>query len=423
MREMKDSGVAWIGETPKEWQVRKIKNYYMLETGFTPDSKNEDFYSVNGEGFDWVTIGDLTTSKFIPKSTKKQISKLYFESFNPKFVEKGSLLYSFKLSVGQTAFTDRNIFTNEAIASFKNSECVNLDFLYYSSVLIEENSNYNIYGARILNQDLIKNAPIVFPPLIEQQKIASLLDTKCSQVDALISNTEKQIEKLKAYKQSLITEVVTKGLDPSVPMKDSGVEWIGETAAHYKTVPIKSLFSIKKDIIGREPDTVISITQKGLKKKDVNENSGQMANSYANYQIVNIGDFAMNHMDLLTGGVGIAEFEGVTSPDYRVFTIRNTENVSKYFLYVFETYYRNKIFYAFGQGAANLGRWRLPAFNFNKVEIPLPPIEEQQQIADYLDEKCSQIDQLIAIKQKKIEKLNTYKKSLIYEYVTGKKEA
>ena len=96
--------------------------------------------------------------------------------------------------------------------------------------------------------------------------------------------------------------------------------------------------------------------------------------------------------------------------------------VKKYFLYIFQMYYRNKIFYAFGQGAANLGRWRLPAQNFNTVPIPVAPIEEQQQIADYLDQKCSQIDRLIAIKQQKIEKLQQYKKSLIYEYVTGKKE-
>ena len=147
-----------------------------------------------------------------------------------------------------------------------------------------------------------------------------------------------------------------------------------------------------------------------------------MANSYAHYQIVNIGDFAMNHMDLLTGGVGISEFEGVTSPDYRVFVMRNADMNSRYFLYVFQMYYRNKIFYAFGQGAANLGRWRLPAQNFNTVAVPLSPVEEQNSIVTFLDEKCTQIDKLIALKQQKIEKLQQYKKSMIYEYVTGKKE-
>lgn len=241
-------------------------------------------------------------------------------------------------------------------------------------------------------------------------------------IDTLIANQQSQIEKLKAYKQSLITEVVTKGLDPTVPMKDSGVEWIGEIPENWETYNIRSLFSIKKDIIGYEPETVLSITQSGLKIKNINENSGQMANSYANYQIVKVGDFAMNHMDLLTGGIGISKYEGVTSPDYRVFVLKHKEMNPYYFLYVFEMYYRNKIFYAFGQGAANIGRWRLPAQNFNSIRITVPTIKEQNEIVSYLDAKCSHIDCLISIKQQKIEKLNQYKKSLIYEYVTGKKE-
>lgn len=169
--------------------------------------------------------------------------------------------------------------------------------------------------------------------------------------------------------------------------------------ARFAINPIRSIFKIKKDIIGHEPDTVLSITQNGLRIKNISENEGQMANSYANYQIVNIGDFAMNHMDLITGGIGVSEYEGVTSPDYRVFVKRNPEYNSRYFLYLFEMYYKNKIFYAFGQGAANVGRWRLPAQNFNTLAIPVPPIEDQNAIAEHLDRKCPTISNLIEIKQ------------------------
>ena len=130
----------------------------------------------------------------------------------------------------------------------------------------------------------------------------------------------------------------------------------------------------------------------------------------------------MNHMDLLTGGVGISEYNGVTSPDYRVFQLKHKEMNPKYFLYVFLMYYKNKIFYAFGQGAANMGRWRLPAQNFYSTYIPVPSAGEQNKIVKYLDEKCTQIEKIISVKQSKIEKFNQYKKSLIYEYVTGKKE-
>ena len=417
---MKDSGVEWIGNIPEKWNIGKVKHHYSLQSGFTPDTKNESFYD-DENGFDWVTISDINDGKIIT-STKKKISAKYIKEFSPTIIPKGSLLYSFKLSVGQTAFAGKDLYSNEAIAAFLPQNDISLIFLRYSSFLIEENSEINIYGAKILNRERIKNALVIYPPLPEQQSIAAHLDKKCSQIDALINNAQQQIEKLKAYKQSIITEAVTKGLDPDAPMKDSGVEWIGEIPEHWSAAPIRSLFRIKKDIIGHEPDTVLSITQNGLRVKDISENSGQMANSYAHYQIVNIGDFAMNHMDLITGGVGISELEGVTSPDYRVFVMRNKEMNPRYFLYVFQMYYRNRIFYAFGQGAANVGRWRLPAQNFNTIAIPLAPVEEQNDIVAFLDTKCSQIDKLISMKEQKIDKLQQYKKSLIYEYVTGKKE-
>lgn len=159
-------------------------------------------------------------------------------------------------------------------------------------------------------------------------------------------------------------------------MKDSGVEWLGCMPTDYDTVSIGSLFAIKKDIIGREPETVLSITQTGVKPKDLTSNEGQNASSYANYQIVNIGDFAMNHMDLLTGWIDISKYEGVTSPDYRVFTLNNKEMCAEYFLRVFQHYYTNRVFFGFGQGVATLGRWRLPAINFKRIDVPVPPIEE-----------------------------------------------
>lgn len=257
---------------------------------------------------------------------------------------------------------------------------------------------------------------------LEQKKISSCLNEKSTQIDTLIVNQEAQIEKLKQYKQSLITEVVTKGLNLNAKMKDSGIEWIGVVNSNFNVQPINALFSIEKRILGKEPEQVLSITQRGIVPKDITNNEGQMANSYAHYQIVHKGDFAMNHMDLLTGGVGISEYEGVTSPDYRVFVLKNKEMNARYFLYVFETYYRNKIFYAFGQGAANVGRWRLPAQNFKTIYIPVPNVKDQNEIVEYLDVQCAKIDKLIEIKQSKIAKLNDYKKSLIYEYVTGKKE-
>lgn len=134
-REMKDSGVAWIGEMPVEWEIGKVKRFYKMTTGFTPDTKNQLFYDDNG--YDWVNIADIQDGKTI-WTTKNKISKLYIDTFHPKITPAGSLLYSFKLSVGQTAFAGKALYTNEAIASFLSSRKVNLRYLRYSSTFIIE---------------------------------------------------------------------------------------------------------------------------------------------------------------------------------------------------------------------------------------------------------------------------------------------
>lgn len=201
-------------------------------------------------------------------------------------------------------------------------------------------------------------------------------------------------------------------------MRDSGIAWLGDIDSSFDIKTIGNLFTIKKDIIGKEPNQVLSITQKGIKIKDTTSNEGQNAASYAHYQIVNVGDFAMNHMDLLTGWVDISQYVGVTSPDYRVFTLTDNTQIPEYFLRVFQMYYSNRVFYAFGQGAANLGRWRLPRENFVKIAIPCPPAEQQRKIVNEIAEKTSKVDALIANQEAQIEKLKQYRQSLIKEVVT-----
>lgn len=412
MREMKDSGVAWIGEIPEEWEISLINTLYTVRNTKVSDVDYQPL-SVTMKGI----VPQLSTAAKTNAHDDRKLVKKGDFAINSRSDRRGSCGisdYDGSVSLINTVLSPRN-----------EMNPIYYSWLFHSSEFADE---FYRWGHGIVD-DLwttrwqeMRNISIPVPPPSIQHQIATYLDQKCTQIDALITNQQKQIEKLKVYKQSLITETVTKGLNPDVPMKDSGVEWIGEIPKDFSVQNIRSLFTIKKDIIGHEPDTVLSITRSGIKIKDISENNGQMADSYANYQIVNIGDFAMNHMDLLTGGIGISQYNGVTSPDYRVFNLKDNKMNPRYFLYIFETYYRNKIFYAFGQGAANLGRWRLPAKNFYSIYIPVAPIEEQQAIVSYLDQKCTQIDNLIAIKQKKIEKLQQYKKSLIYEYVTGKKE-
>lgn len=165
---MKDSGVQWIGAVPEHWEVCKVKNKYSFSTGFTPPKNNEEYYDYSNEGYTWICISDMKAKEI--ECSANSISRYYVDTFKPAIVKKGSLLYSFKLSVGQVSFAKKDLFTNEAIVSFHDLDSVCLPYLYYSSqICIIQNAETNIYGAKLLNQERIKEATILFPPLSEQR--------------------------------------------------------------------------------------------------------------------------------------------------------------------------------------------------------------------------------------------------------------
>lgn len=225
------------------------------------------------------------------------------------------------------------------------------------------------------------------------------------------------------YTPREVIQAVTSGINPDVEMKDSGSVWFGNIPINWEMKRLKYVFHIQKDIAGEEGHTVLSITQRGIIPKDFSNNEGQFANSYANYQLVHKGDFAMNHMDLLIGWVDISKYEGVTSPDYRVFVLNDKNGMCpKYYLYMMQMCYSARIFYGLGQGVSGMGRWRLQADKFLNFYIPIPPYDEQKKIADYITDKVNHIEVEIDKRNKLIKKYQEYKKSLIYEVVTGKKE-
>jgi type I restriction enzyme S subunit len=200
--------------------------------------------------------------------------------------------------------------------------------------------------------------------------------------------------------------------------KDSGVQWLGEIPSHWKTSQFKGLFKIIKNIAHKSGLEVISVTQQGLKIKDVKSNIGQIAADYSKYQMVEPDDFAMNHMDLLTGFIGLSSMTGVTSPDYRVFRNNSPLANNRYYLRIFEICYKRKIFYGLGQGVANVGRWRLPAKNLQKFVLPIPPLSEQQSIVAYIDSKSDMLDKMVEGKEKQIALLQELKQRTIADAVT-----
>lgn len=201
--------------------------------------------------------------------------------------------------------------------------------------------------------------------------------------------------------------------------KDSGVEWLGNVPHHWEVVRVRWLCEIKKRIVGELGFDVLSITQRGIRIKDIGSNDGQLSMDYSKYQLVEVGDFAMNHMDLLTGYVDISPVQGVTSPDYRVFSLRNPVRChAKFFLYLFQNGYLNKVFYPFGQGSSQLGRWRLPTEQFNDFWFPVPSFEEQSAIATFLDHETAKIDALVAEQEKLINLLQEKRQAVITHAVT-----
>ena len=429
-RAMKDSGIEWIGKIPEEWEVRKVKNYYVLQTGFTPDTKREDYYD-DVNGYDWVNISDIQDGGIITE-TKRKISKNYIELFQPSIIPAGSLMYSFKLSVGQVAFAGRNLYSNEAIASFLPQKDVNLHFLRYSACLIIENAETNIYNAKILNRDRINNARIVFPPKEEQQKIANFLDSKCASIDAVIEKTKASIEEYRMLKQAIITQAVTKGIRPNRKMKDSGIEWIGEIPEEWKICKVRHIGLLQNGISkGAEffgegyPFVSYGDVYKNMKLPEIPSGLVQTTDVERNLYSVKKGDVFFTRTSETIEEVGFSSvcFNDIENATFAGFLIRLRPYDEMLDLNYSAYYFRSSHhrFYLVKEmnlvTRASLGQPLLKG-----MIVLVPGKDEQIEISDYLDIKCGKIDSLISNREDEIQKLELYKKSLIYEYVTGKKE-
>ena len=413
MREMKDSGIEWVGTIPQDWQLSKIGNLYTQRNEKVSD-KDYQPLSVTMQGI----LPQLATAAKTDDGDNRKLVRVGDFAINSRSDRRGSC----GISPLDGSVSLINIILTPRTAMHPGY----YNWLFHTTLFADE---FYKWGHGIV-ADLwttrwqeMKSITVPVPEYAEQERIAAFLDAECAEIDAVLEKTRASIEEYKKLKQAVITQAVTKGIRGDRPMKDSGSVWFEEIPCNWVMKRIKYLFHIKKDIAGKEGYTVLSITQSGIKPKDLSNNEGQLADNYSHYQLLNPGDFAMNHMDLLTGWVDISKYSGVTSPDYRVFVLDDTEkNDSSYYLYLMQMCYFNRIFYGLGQGVSGMGRWRLQADKFLNFPVVVPPVDEQKEIASYLNEKCSCIEVMIAKKQQYLIEIENYKKSLIYEYVTGKKE-
>lgn len=418
MREMKDSGVAWIGEIPHDWSLVRFKDKYKNVKEIAKEQ------SANYERLA-LTMGGVIKR---PKDDSDGLQPKEFDSYQilreNDFVFKMIDLQNVSTSrVGLSPYT--GLVSPAYIRFTPKNEGQYSQFVYYYLMCLYYNQVFNNLGGNGVRSALsakdMGEFVIPFPDGAEQKKICAMLDEKFAHVDSLIANVQAQIEKLKAYKQSLITEVVTKGLDPNAPMKDSGVEWIGTIPTAWNTVRVKQLLKERKERSSDGKEEPLSMSQKvGLVPTKMLGSIPNMASTFVGAKLTHVDDLVFNKLKAHLGVFSVSKYDGLVSPDYAVYYSTGVANL-KYLEYLFKTPQCISEFRKRSTGIA-AGLTRLYTEGLFAIECPLPPKKEQHRIVLYLNEKCAQIDKLTAIKQTKIEKLEQYKRSLIYEYVTGKKE-
>lgn len=414
MREMKDSGIEWIGAIPNHWRVSKIKQIVRWK-------------SVKGQP-DLPVLSLYRDYGVIPKDSRDDNHNVTsLDTSGYKVVEHGDLVINkMKAWQGSLAVSEYNGIVSPAYHICKiTSENICKKYLHY---LLRDASYLPEYmrlstGLRVGQWDLsfddFKNIPFLVPPLAEQERIAAFLDAGCSEIDAVLEKTRASIEEYKKLKQAVITQAVTKGIRGNRPMKDSGIEWIGEIPAEWGVAPHKRIMHKVKEICEQyNGEDVISLTVNGVVKRDLTA-GGKMPTSFDGYQYVEPNDLllCLFDIDVTPRCVGVVRDYGVTSPAYSRFVMHDGY-YNAYYDYLLRMIDDNKVFVHLSK---NL-RSSLTESDFGAIKTCAPPLAEQKCIAAFLDVRCDEIDALIAKKQQYLTEIENYKKSLIYEYVTGKKE-
>lgn len=407
MREMKDSGISWIADIPEHWSVSKIGGLYSLRVTKVSD-RDYPPLSVTNKGI----LPQLeTAAKTNAHDDRKLVCKGDF-AINSRSDRRGSC--------GISSYTGSVSLINTILRPMTEMHPQYYDWLFHT---IQFGDEFYKWGHGIVDdlwttgwQDM-KKISIPTPPLTEQAVIADFLDEQCAEIDSLISDIQSQIEALEEYKRSVITEAVTKGLDPDVEMRDSGVQWIGEIPTHWTLIRIGSLYGLRTQKVSDIDYPPLSVTKMGVLPQ---LDTVAKTNAHDDRKLVVKGDFVINSRSDRRGSCGISDYTGSVSLINTVlFPI--TEMNPRYYNWYFHTVGFADEFYRWGHGIVD-DLWTTGWHDMKNILISVPPLDEQQRIADYLDSKCAEIDNIITEKKQQIETIEEYKKSLIFEYVTGKKE-
>ena len=417
MREMKDSGIEWIGQIPKGWELRRAKTLFTQR-----NSKGNEIE---------VLLSPTQKYGVVPQSQLEGVVQVKEDTDLQMFktVHKGDFVISLRSFQGGFEYSLYEGVCSPAYQVFYPTSPIcdtYYRYLFKSQSFISKMNNLTVgirEGKNIQYVDFA-NSQIPVPPLAEQERIAAFLDAECAEIDAVLEKTRASIEEYKKLKQAVITQAVTKGIRGDRPMKNSGIEWIGEIPAEWDVVRIKNLFDYRneRNFKPLEEVNLISLyTDKGVVQHcDLDETTGNKASNADGYKLVYENDIVVNIILCWMGAIGRSAYFGVTSPAYDVYSPKQKTN-SKFYHYLFRTNGFSGDCYKVGRGIMAM-RWRTYSDQFRAIKVVSPPQSEQEEIVEYLDEKCEGIDDLIAKKQQYLTEIENYKKSLIYEYVTGKRE-
>ncbi len=426
MREMKDSGIDYIGEIPYSWKMTKIK--YISDIfgrigfrGYTEqdlvDYEEDGAITLSPSNFHDMRM-DYNKCTYLSWRKYEESPEIMINNGDVLLVKTGS-------TYGKAVYvTDlpKEATINPQLIVFKNIRINSKLFSYIlQTKMIKIQTELAVVGGTIptMSQEKIYNFIMPQIPEEEQTRLVKILDKECTEIDSLISDIQHQIETLEEYKRSVITEAVTKGLDKNVKMKDSGVQWIGDMPVHWDFQRGKYILKYLQKTV-RDDDGVITCFRDGevTLRSNRREEGFTMADKEIGYQGIDVGDLVVHGMDGFAGAIGISDSRGKASP---VLNVLDTNQDKRYIMYYLRSMAYNDVFVALATGI----RVRSCDLRWNKLAellYPLPPIKEQNEIVNYIDNVLEQTNSIITEKKQQIETIEEYKKSLIFEYVTGKKE-
>lgn len=409
MRATKDSGFEWIGIIPSEWGLSRIGQVYRLRNTKVSDTDYPPL-SVTNKGI----VPQLdTAAKTNAHDDRKLVKKGDF-AINSRSDRRGSC--------GISDYDGSVSLINTILAPLNEMNPGYYDWLFHT---VQFGDEFYKFGHGIVD-DLwttgwqeMKKITIPTPPLSEQKRIADFLDAKYAEIDALTADIQAQIDTLEQYKRSVITETVTKGLNPDTETKDSGVQWIGNMPAHWDVIRGKYILRYMQKPV-REDDGVITCFRDGevTLRSNRREDGFTMSDKEIGYQGIDVGDLVVHGMDGFAGSIGISDSRGKASP---VLNVLDTDQHKRYIMYYLRSMAYSDVFLALATGI----RVRSCDLRWNKLaelSYPVPPLDEQNAIVKHIDSVLSKADAVIADKKAQLATLDEYKKSLIFEYVTGKKE-